>query len=60
LYFILNLDEIPEEESAIQVSSLSLPGQRTLPPHISNQVQDLGDGQKMVCRFFIFFLIHIL
>jgi hypothetical protein len=25
-----------------------LPGQRQLPSHITNQAQDVGDGQKMV------------
>uniref|UniRef100_A0A1I8BPM3 RRM domain-containing protein n=1 Tax=Meloidogyne hapla TaxID=6305 RepID=A0A1I8BPM3_MELHA len=41
-------NELPDEETAVQNGSLALPGQRQLPPHISNQVQDLGEGQKMI------------
>ncbi|KAF7638107.1 Oxysterol-binding protein [Meloidogyne graminicola] len=41
-------NKIPDEETAAQSGSLALPGQRQLPPHISNQLQDLGEGQKMV------------
>lgn len=40
-------DTIPDEETALQSGITALPGQRQLPPHISNQLQDMGEGQQM-------------
>lgn len=41
------LDQIPDEETALQSGGAGA-GQRQLPPHVINQLQDVGDGQKMV------------
>ena len=38
---------IPDEESALQMGP-ALPGQRQLPPNITNTEQDMGDGTKTV------------
>lgn len=42
------LDTIPDEDIALQMGGPALPGQRTLPPNVTNQEQDVGDGQMMV------------
>uniref|UniRef100_A0A914HGU1 RRM domain-containing protein n=1 Tax=Globodera rostochiensis TaxID=31243 RepID=A0A914HGU1_GLORO len=34
--------------TAMQSGVTALPGQRQLPPHISNQLQDMGEGQQMI------------
>ncbi|KAL3084628.1 hypothetical protein niasHT_034667 [Heterodera trifolii] len=39
---------IPDEETALQSGITALPGQRQLPPHITNQLQDMGEGQQMI------------
>uniref|UniRef100_A0A183CLD0 RRM domain-containing protein n=1 Tax=Globodera pallida TaxID=36090 RepID=A0A183CLD0_GLOPA len=42
------INTIPDEETAMQSGVTALPGQRQLPPHISNQLQDMGEGQQMI------------
>lgn len=41
------LDKIPDEESALRAGP-TLPGQRQLPPNLTNTVQKDADGQDMV------------
>uniref|UniRef100_A0A914CYZ8 RRM domain-containing protein n=1 Tax=Acrobeloides nanus TaxID=290746 RepID=A0A914CYZ8_9BILA len=40
-------NQIPDEETALQSGGAGA-GQRQLPPHVINQLQDVGDGQKML------------
>lgn len=46
-------DSIPDEETALKTGGPAWPGQRQLPPNVTNQIQDLGDGQQMVISFLI-------
>ncbi|VDK47597.1 unnamed protein product [Gongylonema pulchrum] len=39
---------IPDEETALKTGGPAWPGQRQLPPNVTNQIQDLGDGQQML------------
>jgi arginine/serine-rich splicing factor 12 len=41
-------NNIPDEETALQTGGPALPGQRQLPPTVTNQLQDIGDGQQML------------
>ncbi|MCP9261718.1 Splicing regulatory glutamine/lysine-rich protein 1 [Dirofilaria immitis] len=43
-------DTIPDEDTALKTGGPAWPGQRQLPPNVVNQIQDLGDGQQMLCR----------
>lgn len=46
-----NSDVIPDEETALKTGGPAWPGQRQLPPNVTNQVQDMGDGTQMVIPF---------
>ncbi|MFH4975524.1 hypothetical protein AB6A40_002233 [Gnathostoma spinigerum] len=41
-------DTIPDEETALKMGGPAWPGQRQLPPNVTNQIQDVGDGQQML------------
>lgn len=47
----LVLDRIPDEETALRTGP-TLPGQRSLPPSVTNSIQNVGDGQELVSILF--------
>ena len=61
LHYIFSLfaDVIPDENTALSMGGPPLPGQRVLPPHVVNKVQEI-DGTQMVSPALHFFLYHAL
>jgi hypothetical protein len=47
---MLRLDKIPDEEAALRAGP-SLPGQRQLPPNVTNVTRMDADGQEMASLF---------
>jgi hypothetical protein len=46
----LVLDKIPDEETALRAGP-ALPGQRQLPPNVTNTTKADADGQELVSSF---------
>lgn len=47
LFYNLILDKIPDEETALRAGPV-LPGQRQLPPNVTNRTEKDADGQEVV------------